>query len=52
MPRRIKKPRRRTTEEVIASIRKPTAPPSRSHGDGRKAADKKACRRKVRHDDD
>jgi hypothetical protein len=44
----------RTPYEVMKAIRKPAAPPSRSHGDERKERDRNQCRdteRRNREDD-
>ena len=40
----------RTFLEMVQSIRKPIAPPGRSHGDARKEKSRKDCRGKY-HDD-
>lgn len=42
----------RTSFEVMQSIRKPIAPPSRSHGDARKEQSRKGCRGKRRECDE
>jgi hypothetical protein len=42
----------RTPYEVMKSIRKPAAPPSRSHGDERKERDRNRCRDTSRRNDD
>ena len=42
----------RTPYEVYKAMRKPAAPPSRSHGDERKERDRNRCRDTSRRNDD
>jgi hypothetical protein len=46
MARKGKRKGLRTFLEVVQSIRKPIAPPGRSHGDARKEKARKECRNK------
>lgn len=48
MARKIKKHKHKTQIELLKSIRKPSAPPSRRFKDRKKAANKKACRGRYR----
>lgn len=41
----------KTFFEIVQSIRKPAAPPSRCHGDARKERSRKECRNKRREED-
>lgn len=45
--RKRNRKRQKTNLELLQSIRKPSAPPSRRIEDEKKARDKKACRGKV-----
>ena len=51
MPRKKHRKTLRTALEVCQSIRRPIAPPSRSHGDARKEKARKECRSKNRDED-
>ena len=52
MSRRKPRKKLRTRYEVWKAMRKPNAPPSRSHGDERKEEDRQRCRRKDRDSDE